>query len=423
MSRWLQAVGFAVALAASGCHPSRTAPPSSDARIHLVFKQQPMWGEPAAFRGLLRRFEQANPSITVEAQYLPNASDLAHQYYLTALGGGAADFDVLVIDVIWVPEFAHAGWIADVSDAFPPAQLRRDFLPGPAAAVVVDGRSFAVPWYVDVGLLYYRSDLVPRAPRTFEELDAFARAAMARHPGLSGYVWQGRQYEGLDCNVFEAIWNHGGDVMGGDRVVIDSPQARAALAWMHQLLVSGISPPSVTAAAEEESRRIFHQGRAVFMRNWPYAWNEAQAPDSPIRGKVGFAALPTVNGEPGAGALGGWQLAVNANIAPERRRAAQKLIAFLSSPEAERVLAITYSRNPARRGSYTDPELERKAPFIAHLLPIVERARPRPVTPYYDLIADILQGEFSAAISGLRTPAESLNRAQRLVDHLTGAAR
>ena len=65
----------------------------------------------------------------------------------------------------------------------------------------------------------------------------------------------------------------------------------------------------------------------------------------------------------------------------------------------------------------------RGAPRIAELAPILERARPRPVTPYYDLISDVLQSEFSAAVTGIRTPARALGRAQGLVDHLMGVAR
>ena len=54
---------------------------------------------------------------------------------------------------------------------------------------------------------------------------------------------------------------------------------------------------------------------------------------------------------------------------------------------------------------------------------MVERARPRPVTPYYMLAADSLQGELSAAVSGLRPPAEALGRAQAQVDAIAGVAR
>jgi multiple sugar transport system substrate-binding protein len=392
--------------------------------VRLVLKHQPLWGDAAPFHALLRDFERANPGVTVVPELLPNASDLAHQFFLTSLEGGASDFDVFVADVVWVPEFARAGWVADLSAHFPPARLREDFLPGPVESVVLEGRTWAVPWFVDVGLLYYRTDLVPRAPRTYAELASFAREAVAKGPpgALVGYVWQGRQYEGLTCNVYEALWGHGGEALAGGRLQLDTPPMREALGHLRGLLASGLSPPSVTSAAEEEARRLFQEGRAVFMRNWPYAWAEAQAAGSPVRGKVGVAPLPTRDGRPGAGALGGWHLAVNAHVPPERREAAARLVRHLTSLEANRVMALRYARNPPRRDAYADPALREGAPFIAGLLPAVEAARPRPVTPYYTLLADILQGEFSAAVAGLRPPEAALARAQAQVDHLTAGA-
>src|SRR5262249_7734952 len=156
----------------------------------------------------------------------------------------------------------------------------------------------------------------------------------ARRPDVAGYVWQGRQYEGLVCNAYEAIWGHGGSTMDAGRVLLDTPEARAGLGYLRRLLERGLSPASVTSQAEEESRRVFQEGRAAFMRNWPYAWAEAQRADSPIRGKVGMAPLPTVGGEPGYGALGGYQLALNAHTPAPKREAALALIAHLTSDEA-----------------------------------------------------------------------------------------
>src|SRR5581483_5772578 len=338
-----------------------------------------------------------------------------------ALEGGASDFDVFPIDVVWAPEFAKAGWLADLSGAFPVERLREEFLPGPVEAVTAEGRTYAVPWFVDVGLLYYRTDLVPRAPRTYAELDEFARAAMRRDPSLSGWLWQGRQYEGLSCVVFEVVWGHGGDLLSGGRMTLDTPAAREALALLRSAIDSGLSPRAVISSGEEETRRAFQDGRAVFLRNWPYVWAEAQSPGSAVRGKIGWAPLPSATGAPGPGALGGWQLAVNANSPPERRRAAEKLVAFLTSARAATLLALRYSRIPARRSVYTDPAVKAEAPFIAALLPLALAARPRPVTPYYLLASDAIQGELSAAVAGLRSPQEALERAQRIVDHLEGA--
>jgi multiple sugar transport system substrate-binding protein len=156
----------------------------------------------------------------------------------------------------------------------------------------------------------------------------------------------------------------------------------------------------------------------VFLRNWPYVWAEVQAPGSPVRGKVGFAPLPSSTGLPGPGALGGWQLAVGTRLSPARRRAAERLVAFLTSHEAAVDLALRYSRIPARRAVYQDPRVRHAAPFIAALLPVALAARPRPVSPYYALASDAIQGELSAAVVGLRTPEEALARAQRIATHL-----
>ena len=404
-----------------GCRRQQEPTAAAPGKTPLVFKYQPL-GDPVAFRELLADFERKNPDVALTTEALPNSSDVAHQFFLTALEGRADDFDVLVVDVVWVPEFARAGWIADLSGAFPPERMRAEFLPGPVEAVVVGGKTYAVPWYVDVGVLFYRKDLVPGAPHTFAELQQYARDAMAKDGTLQGYVWQGRQYEGLNCNVFEAIWGHGGDVMNAQgRLELNTEPARAGLTYLRGLITSGLSPPGVTSATEEEARRVFQAGRAVFMRNWPYAWEEAQKPDSPIRGKVEMVALPTASGEPGSGTLGGWQLAVNAHVSEPRRRAAERLIAHLTSPEANVMMALHYGRNPPRPAVYKNPELVRQKPDIARLLTMVEHARPRPVTPYYNMLSDVLQSEFSAAVAGLRSPEEVLKQVQRQVDYLAGS--
>src|SRR5262249_4971002 len=163
-----------------------------------------------------------------------------------ALEGGSRDFDLFFVDTIWVAEFARAGWLADLSGFLSPDEVRRDYLGGAAEAVVFEGRTFAVPWYGDVGILYYRRDLVEEAPRTYAELVRIADRVRGERSGMQGFVWQGRQYEGLVCNVYEAIWGHGGATMEDGRLLLDTSEARAALAYLRGLLELGTSPPSVT---------------------------------------------------------------------------------------------------------------------------------------------------------------------------------
>jgi multiple sugar transport system substrate-binding protein len=369
---------------------------------------------------MLAAFER-DSGVRVVTEVLPNAPDVMHQYFLTSLEGGTADFDVLVVDVIWVAEFARAGWIADLSSAFPAAALRRDLIAGSAESVIVGGRTYAMPWYTDVGLLYRRADLVPDAPRTYRELEEAIASARRAHPELQGMLWQGKQSEGLVCNAYEAIWGHGGESLIGERLALDTEPTRRGVEYLRRLVERGLSPRQVLSASEEESRRAFQSGRALFMRNWPYAWAESQQPTSPVRGRIAVSTLPTETGEPGAGTLGGWQLAINERSPPARRDAALALVARLTSLDANIAMAVHYARNPPREAAYQDARLKAQAPYIASLLPMVRHARPRPVTPYYAMVTDALQSEISAAVSGLRSTEESLRRAQRLADHLMGA--
>jgi multiple sugar transport system substrate-binding protein len=413
--RALAALG-SLTLAAGGAACGGSGDERPPGPIRVVFKHHQL-GDPQPLRRLLASFEREHPGVEVSPQLLPNAPGAVHQYLLTSLEGRTREFDVFLVDVIWVAELARAGWVADLSDVFPAEAILRDFLPGPASAVLTQGGTFAVPWYADVGVFYHRTDLVPHAPRTYAEMLDAARS-MARKRSLHGYIWQGLQSEALVCDAYETIWGFGGPPAAPDRVELDTEAARSALELMRTLLVTGISPSSVTSMGEEESRRVFQAGAAVFMRNWPYAWAELQGAGSPVRGRVGIAPLPTARGAPGHGALGGYQLALNRYTPAWKREAALALVAHLTSPEANLMLATQYGRLPSRRKTYDDPHLAAAAPMVAALLPAVERALPRPVTPYYPMINDALAAELSAAITGIRSPAEALARAQAQVDHL-----
>jgi len=394
-----------------------------DSRIRIVFKHLAVPDSGHALDELIAEYERAHPNVDVVPELVPMNVEALHQFYLTSLDAGSTEIDVIEIDVIWVPEFARAGWIADLSSAFPPDRMRAEFAPAPAEVCTWGGRTHAVPWFIDVGVLFYRTDLVPVPPRTYAELRASALAVRARDPRNVGYTWQGRQYEGLICDAFEVMWGHGAVTMQRGRVVVDTPEARAGIAYMRQLIEDGVSPPSVTSAAEEQSRLVFHAGRAAFLRNWLYVWTEAQRPDSPIRGKVGIAPLPSLDGTPGPSTLGGWQLALNAHTPRYKRRAAIELIRYLTSHDANVRDALAYSMLPARRSAYADERIVRDAPHMAALADTVARARSRPVTPYYVMMADALQSELSAAVSGMRPASEALSRLQTLLDHIQDTER
>src|SRR3546814_13578023 len=88
----------------------------------------------------------------------------------------------------------------------------------------------------------------------------------------------------------------GGAIVDAEgKVTVDNERAVRALE-LAQSWIGTISPRGILNYAEEDARGAFQSGRAVFMRNWPYAWALANAEASPVAGKVGIAALPLGEG-------------------------------------------------------------------------------------------------------------------------------
>lgn len=407
---------LAAAGLAAGCGPPAPRGPGTT----LVFKHGKLFGDPRALRALIDEFERAHPGVAVREETLPASSDEQHQFYAINLHARSAAFDVLAVDIIWVAGFARAGWLRELGALEPGA-----FFDGPAEAVTWEGKAYALPWFVDAGLLYYRRDLLDRyglaPPETWNDLVGVAREVMGRVPGMHGFVWQGKQYEGLVCNALEYLHSNGGAVLAGGRVVLDSPQNREALALMADLVHRyRVTPASVTTATEEPSRHLFGQGRALLLRNWPYAWRAFQDPSSRVHASVGIAGLPRFPDGRSAPTLGGWQLAVNS--ASRHQEASAALVRFLTGEQAQRRLALAYGFQPARAALYRDAGLLAAQPFVGRLARVFAAARPRPVTPQYVRVSQVLQSGFSAAISALKTPQAALAHAHEQIERILDAA-
>jgi multiple sugar transport system substrate-binding protein len=380
--------------------------------------ERPFW-QPIA-----REFERTHPGVRVELVEGPQSTDLRENLYTASLLARDPTFDLVYMDVTWTSKFAAAGWLWPLDDRLAAAERAR-FLPAALAAGIHEGRLYRVPVRTDAGLLYYRRDLLAAAgfdpPRTFADLARIA-AALQSPPHVWGFVWQGKQYEGLVCGFLEVLHGHGGfwiDPATLD-VGLDRPEARAALEFLRACLGSHpISPPGVTTYQEEESRRLFQDGRAIFLRNWPYVWRLAQAVDSPLRGRIG--ALPMVHapGEASAATLGGWGLGISAFS--RRPDLAMEFIRAATSLDAQRTLCAPTGYAPARIESYSDPALVTDNPFVTEIRRLHEHAVARPTIARYALASDILQRHLSAALGGAADPSDALSAAARETRAMLGA--
>jgi multiple sugar transport system substrate-binding protein len=382
----------------------------------VVFPISTLGAEGRVLRRQLADFMRQRPDIQVVQRNTPDAADQRHQLYVQWLNAHAGEPDILQLDAIWTPEFAAAEWILPLERFRPPVD---SFFPATITANTWDGKLFALPWFVDVGMLYWRTDLMPAPPATLDELDRIAEAATAAKKVRYGLVLQGARYEGLVTVFSEYLGAFGGAILDSGRVTVASPQAIAALSRLRdEIYTDRIIPPVALTWHEEEARFAFQNGEAAFMRNWPYPYslmNDSAA--SRVAGRYAVAPMPGASGGQATAALGGAQLAINANSAhPE---AAWAVIQYLTQPAQMLERARVVGQFPTRPSLYDDPQLAKALEVpVGQARTVIERAVPRPVTPVYTQLSEILQVQLHRALTKQIAPAPALAEAAKEMQQL-----
>lgn len=367
-----------------------------------------------AIRMLIDRFNATHHDLQVEHKILSWTTDDCRNFYVTAFLSQDNSFDVFSGDIIWIAEFASAHWIEPL-DAFFTREKQREFLPGPLKGCTYAEHIWAVPWFTDAGVLFYRKDLIEKPPATWRDLIGAAREKVEKGLVKYGYVFQGNQYEGLVCQVLELIWSNNGRIlMDGNKVLLDTAESVEALGILADLVGSGLCPPDVIWYQEEDSRLFFQDGNALFLRNWPYAWSLMNQEGSRVKGKIGIAPLPVgprvkitedyAGG--GSGCLGGWNLMLNRYSG--KKKGGWELIEYLTGIEAQKVNAMVGGRLPTKTAVYHDREVLERNPYYSELYPYFLAAKPRPVSPFYPALSESMQVNFHKALTGVISPEAAI---------------
>ncbi|HTI15159.1 MAG TPA: ABC transporter substrate-binding protein [Dictyobacter sp.] len=326
--------------------------------------------------------------------------------------------DIFSVDVIDVVPFASQRWLLPITEKQWSQAERTNYLPTAMKACSYDGQLWAAPFRIDIGMIYYRNDIVTTAPTSWEDLTK--QATYYQHPeALYGYVWEGAQYEGLVCCFNEVLNGYGGSILDpqdNTRVTVDSPEAQEALNRMVQW-IGTITPTDVNTFTEESARKVWQSGNAVFMRNWPYAYTDIQK--SPLKGKVSLhPMLPGGDYKVGHSTIGGWQLGINAFIEPEKQMAAWKFIQYMMSEKAQRQAAIQASWIITRQNLYTDTQIISHVPFYQQLTPMLQDAQPRPMTPEYDAVSEAILFHVRQALSRVSSVSTALSAMKKDLEPL-----
>ncbi|QBD82596.1 ABC transporter substrate-binding protein [Ktedonosporobacter rubrisoli] len=319
--------------------------------------------------------------------------------YNTLFRSRSSSIDIIALDIVYPAQFAAQQWTKPITESMWPASERQNYLQAPLKGCTFAGKLWAAPYRTGVGILYYRKDLVSSPPATYDDLVHISKD-LAPAKTKYGYVWQGGQSEVLTCNFVEVLHGYGGAVLDPNdptRVTINSPEAQQALSMMVSW-VGTISPTAVTTYTEEPSRITWQNGNAAFMRNWPYAYPLGNNPaSSKIANKFDIAPLPHGPHSPtGHSAIGGWNMAINTySRYPEQ---AWEFIHYMLQPAAQKQGAIGAGWPVTLQSAYDDPDVLAKEPFFGKLKPILQTALPRPVSPKYVDISDVLQRSVHQAL-------------------------
>jgi len=368
--------------------------------------------EAAQWQNLVEKFERENPDIDLEIISAPNATNLVEDLYTSAFLLGDSPYDLVYLDIVWVQKFAAANWLQPLNNFISEDELKQ-FLKGDVEGGKYQDSLYRIPFRSDGGMLYYRTDLLEKngynPPETFTELINISQDLQAKGEAKWGYVWQGKQYEGLSAMFVEVLQGFGGYWINSDtlEVGLDSPEAIASVQFLLDTIKKGISPSGVTTYAEEETRRIFENGQTVFLRNWPYV--AGLASKSEIAGKFSLKPMVHQPQHQSGACQGGWGLGMSKNTKhPEE---AWRVIEFITSEDSQRDFILETGYVPSRKSLFNDPQIVEKYPYYPQLLTVVENSVLRPPIPQYAQASDILQRYLSAALTQTMTPENAMKKA------------
>lgn len=399
------------AIALAGCTGKASNPEQSDltARGPITYVQGK--DNNGVVAQIIAEWNAAHPDEKVTLKEQSDNANQQHDDLVQNFQAQNANYDVVSVDVVWTAEFAARGWLQPLTGAMGLAN-QDALLPATINTALYKGVQVAAPVTSDGGLLYYRSDLLSTPPSSWEQL--IADCSIARANGIDCYAGQFAQYEGLTVNLSEQINGAGGTVVAQDGTTptLDTPLARKGLEQLVSAFSNGDIPKAALTFKEEDGRQAFESGKLLFYRNWPYQYSLSNAAGSGVAGKFKVAPLVT------SSTLGGHNAAIS--VFSKHKATAHDFLQFLQSAHVQRdFFTLKASNAPVLASVYSDPKVVEAAPYMPALLKSIERAIPRPVTPFYPGVTSAIQVNAFAALSGSATAADALRNMQNAIASAT----
>jgi multiple sugar transport system substrate-binding protein len=341
--------------------------------------------------------EQSGGRYEIKIVPLPTDANQQRELIVRRLAAEDESVDLIGMDVIWTAEFAEAGWIKEWKGA-DAQQAVQGAIPATVETARYQGRLFAAPYTSNAQVLYYRKDLVPQPPQTWDQM-----IDIGERLGDNGLIQiQGARYEGLTVWFNTLVESAGGSIFddNGD-VALGEPAVKAA-DIMSRLANSSVADPALSNNREDQARLNFEAGASAFELNYTFAFASARdavdkAPDPQAKqaaqeffDNIGVARYPrAVPNEPSHVTLGGINLGVGEFT--QKPDLAFEAVLCLKSQENQLIATEKGGLLPTSQAAYDTPRFKKALPFGDVLEETIRDGVSRPLVPAYSDISLAIQ--------------------------------
>lgn len=368
----------------------------------------------AVFTDVFAAWARRNPDVRLDITAMPGLEMQKAKLLLAANAGRLPD--VSSIDSFWLPLFLRGGYVQPLDPEWP-AEDRADFLPFTVETLSDEAGHVYGMWHgTDCRALFYRKDLVPVPPRTWDELIETAVRVSKQH-GIAGYIFNAGRWEGTVFDHLPMLWGQGGEIVdSAGRPLFGQGAHRDklvnVLSFLRRAVDSGASPRSVLGINDyrQLSSAAIAGDTAMFLGgNWQVEELEAALPPAELA-KWDVAPIPQASVGLSSTGTGGWVWVVFAKD-PAKRRAAIDFIRFVESKENVARIMKANAHLPVRRSVYVDSPYFRNDRWQARFGAMLSSARARPAVEIYPFLSEQLQIAIGSVVAGQATPQAAVDRA------------
>ncbi|WP_085522767.1 extracellular solute-binding protein [Tuberibacillus sp. Marseille-P3662] len=405
---------LSVSIFLGGCSDSTGSSDSENesVTINAIFPSGS--GTEDALKGITKKFEDKNPNIHVNLEFV--AYNSLKQKILTSAKSG--NYDVTDVDMPWIAQFANAGILQAVPEELSKKEENDIFGPF-IEGVTYNEKMYAMPWKNDTKFLYYNKDMLKKAgfnnpPETWEELRKQAKAIKEQGIVNNPIVWSWSQSEALVCDFVVLTGGFNGNMIKEGQPNFTSDHVLEATSYMVNSLESGLSNPNSTEYLEQEVQETFIHEKAAFALNWSFMYNEVK--NSNISDKLGVTVVPGSENVKSSSVYGGEGLGITSGS--EHPEAAWKYIKFLTSKDVQKnnvdiTLPIWKSLYESEKVLEQNPELVKVASQQFNNM------ISRPKIPSYGKLSQEIQVNIQEILTGNKGTKEGLSELQNKAESIT----